>query len=159
MRHQNDAAIRTPRRQRGELHFDAPAEFVSALRFTTLPEKPCHRRESHGDSPSGPAPPFDDGPGGPDLFQIHSRFTGVAGLQQTHQIRAEIMPEHSLRPIVSHQSDNDILTTVNTLRVPGSSANLGPGFDALGIALKIFLECRFSPSTGSPSASPAATRI
>lgn len=30
------------------------------------------------------------------------------------------------------------------LRVPGSSANLGPGFDALGVALEVFLECRFS---------------
>jgi homoserine kinase len=30
--------------------------------------------------------------------------------------------------------------------VPGSSANLGPGFDALAIALKVYLECRFSVS-------------
>jgi homoserine kinase len=30
-----------------------------------------------------------------------------------------------------------------TVRVPASSANLGPGFDALGIALNVFLECRF----------------
>jgi homoserine kinase len=29
------------------------------------------------------------------------------------------------------------------LRVPASSANLGPGFDALGLALGICLECRF----------------
>lgn len=33
-----------------------------------------------------------------------------------------------------------------TLRVPASSANLGPGFDALGLALGIFLECRFHRS-------------
>ncbi|MBI1786866.1 MAG: homoserine kinase [Acidobacteria bacterium] len=33
-----------------------------------------------------------------------------------------------------------------TLRVPASSANLGPGFDALGLALGIYLECRFAPS-------------
>jgi homoserine kinase len=33
------------------------------------------------------------------------------------------------------------------LRVPGSSANLGPGFDALAIALKVYLECRFSIGT------------
>jgi homoserine kinase len=33
-----------------------------------------------------------------------------------------------------------------TLRVPASSANLGPGFDALGLALNIYLECRFRPS-------------
>lgn len=30
------------------------------------------------------------------------------------------------------------------LRVPASSANLGPGFDALGLALDLHLECRFS---------------
>ena len=39
--------------------------------------------------------------------------------------------------------DNGCLTPV-TLRVPGSSANLGPGFDALAIALKVWLECRFT---------------
>lgn len=33
-----------------------------------------------------------------------------------------------------------------TLRVPASSANLGPGFDALGLALAIYLECRFRPA-------------
>jgi homoserine kinase len=32
------------------------------------------------------------------------------------------------------------------VRVPASSANLGPGFDALGLALDIPLECRFRPS-------------
>jgi len=32
------------------------------------------------------------------------------------------------------------------VRVPASSANLGPGFDALGVALGIYLECRFRPS-------------
>jgi homoserine kinase len=35
---------------------------------------------------------------------------------------------------------------VTTVRVPASSANLGPGFDALGLALNIFLECRFRKS-------------
>jgi homoserine kinase len=30
-----------------------------------------------------------------------------------------------------------------TVRVPASSANLGPGFDALGMALDLHLECRF----------------
>src|SRR5260370_27323861 len=29
------------------------------------------------------------------------------------------------------------------VRVPASSANLGPGLDALGLALGIYLECRF----------------
>jgi homoserine kinase len=33
-----------------------------------------------------------------------------------------------------------------TVRVPASSANLGPGFDALGMALGIYLECRFRRS-------------
>lgn len=35
---------------------------------------------------------------------------------------------------------------ITTVRVPASSANLGPGFDALGLALNLFLECRFEPS-------------
>ncbi len=33
-----------------------------------------------------------------------------------------------------------------TVRVPASSANLGPGFDALGLALDLYLECRFRRS-------------
>lgn len=33
-----------------------------------------------------------------------------------------------------------------TVRVPASSANLGPGFDALAVALNIYLDCRFRPS-------------
>jgi homoserine kinase len=33
------------------------------------------------------------------------------------------------------------------VRVPASSANLGPGFDALGLALDVYLECRFRPSS------------
>ncbi|HYP13590.1 MAG TPA: homoserine kinase [Bryobacteraceae bacterium] len=32
------------------------------------------------------------------------------------------------------------------VRVPASSANLGPGFDALGLALNVYLECRFQAS-------------
>ena len=32
------------------------------------------------------------------------------------------------------------------VRVPASSANLGPGFDSLGVALGIYLECRFRRS-------------
>jgi homoserine kinase len=34
-----------------------------------------------------------------------------------------------------------------TVRVPASSANLGPGFDALGMALGVYLTCRFRHST------------
>ncbi len=33
-----------------------------------------------------------------------------------------------------------------TVRVPASSANLGPGFDALGMALSLYLECTFRRS-------------
>lgn len=33
-----------------------------------------------------------------------------------------------------------------TVRVPASSANLGPGFDALGMALGVYLTCRFRQS-------------
>lgn len=33
-----------------------------------------------------------------------------------------------------------------SLSVPASSANLGPGFDALGMALGVYLECRFRPA-------------
>ena len=32
---------------------------------------------------------------------------------------------------------------MTTVRVPASSANLGPGFDALGMAIEIYLTCRF----------------
>lgn len=32
------------------------------------------------------------------------------------------------------------------VRIPATSANLGPGFDALGMALSIYLECRFRRS-------------
>ena len=35
----------------------------------------------------------------------------------------------------------------STVRVPASSANLGPGFDALGLALGVYLDCRFRASS------------
>jgi homoserine kinase len=35
---------------------------------------------------------------------------------------------------------------MKTVRVPASSANLGPGFDTLGLALDIYLECGFKAS-------------
>ncbi len=38
------------------------------------------------------------------------------------------------------------MSAFTTVRVPASSANLGPGFDALGLALGIHLECRFRPA-------------
>jgi homoserine kinase len=39
---------------------------------------------------------------------------------------------------VPHMSD-----AFRTIRVPASSANLGPGFDTLGLALELYLQCRF----------------
>ncbi len=33
------------------------------------------------------------------------------------------------------------------VRVPASSANLGPGFDSLGLALDVHLDCRFRPAS------------
>ncbi len=47
------------------------------------------------------------------------------------------------------------------LRVPASSANLGPGFDALGLALSIYLECRFreGPELAIRAAGRDADRI
>ena len=38
------------------------------------------------------------------------------------------------------------MSAFTTVRVPASSANLGPGFDTLGLALSIHLECRFRPA-------------
>src|SRR5271167_972114 len=55
------------------------------------------------------------------------------------------MPEWvvmSQRPLWENAPDD-----FKTLRVPASSANLGPGFDALGLALGIYLECRFRPAS------------
>ena len=36
-----------------------------------------------------------------------------------------------------------MLDAFRTIRVPASSANLGPGFDTLGLALELYLQCRF----------------
>ncbi len=38
------------------------------------------------------------------------------------------------------------MSAQTVVRVPASSANLGPGFDTLGLALRIYLTCRFQPS-------------
>src|SRR5271170_6624705 len=46
----------------------------------------------------------------------------------------------------AHSLLRDFNKDWTTLRVPASSANLGPGFDALGLALDIHLECRFRPA-------------
>ena len=38
------------------------------------------------------------------------------------------------------------MSTAGSVRVPASSANLGPGFDTLGLALEIYLYCHFRPA-------------
>jgi len=38
-----------------------------------------------------------------------------------------------------------------TVRAPASAANLGPGFDTLGLALALHNELRFTPAPGEPS--------
>lgn len=40
----------------------------------------------------------------------------------------------------------EAMTSAWSVRVPASSANLGPGFDALGLALSAYLTCRFRPA-------------
>lgn len=42
-------------------------------------------------------------------------------------------------------ADSDV-SMGKSVRVPATSANLGPGFDALGLALDLYLECRFRPA-------------
>ncbi|MCJ1293496.1 hypothetical protein MMC34_005051 [Xylographa carneopallida] len=42
-----------------------------------------------------------------------------------------------------------------TIRVPCSSANLGPGFDVIGLALSIYLELQVSISEDPPTSTPA----
>lgn len=39
-----------------------------------------------------------------------------------------------------------LMAAVTRVRVPASSANLGSGFDTLGLALNLYLECVFQPS-------------
>jgi homoserine kinase len=46
------------------------------------------------------------------------------------------------------KSDQESSLPFQSLRVPASSANLGPGFDALGLALPLYLECRFRLAPG-----------
>lgn len=47
-----------------------------------------------------------------------------------------------------------------TVRVPGSTSNLGPGFDTLGIALQLYNHVRVAPrtATGSPAKAKRGTR-
>ena len=39
-----------------------------------------------------------------------------------------------------------LMAAVTRVRVPASSANLGSGFDTLGLALHLYLECTFEPA-------------
>jgi homoserine kinase len=100
------------------------------------------------------------------VSQISSRFTHSSATSPT---RSRTSCEHKYRggsikssyrqcadarsanlPSAQPGLDNGSLTSAiiaaTTLRVPGSSANLGPGFDALGVALQVYLTCRFSPA-------------
>src|SRR5215472_1428270 len=59
----------------------------------------------------------------------------------------------SRRRIPAHSNGQAVMPVLRynmmlwtSLRVPASSANLGPGFDALGLALSLYLECRFRES-------------
>src|SRR5271168_4797459 len=54
------------------------------------------------------------------------------------------MPEWFVMP--QRPPDENAPDDFKAIRVPASSANLGPGFDALGLALGIYLECRFRPA-------------
>ena len=51
----------------------------------------------------------------------------------------------STSPAATGKSSEARRMSWTEVRVPASSANLGPGFDALGMALSIYLECRFRP--------------
>src|SRR5581483_7464684 len=44
-------------------------------------------------------------------------------------------------------SDPELFLNRMQVRVPASSANLGPGFDCLGLALGIYLHCRFDTAS------------
>ncbi|MEP7355336.1 MAG: homoserine kinase [Acidobacteriota bacterium] len=44
-------------------------------------------------------------------------------------------------------ADATLPSGMQKLRVPASSANLGPGFDALGLGLDLYLECDFCPAS------------
>jgi len=58
---------------------------------------------------------------------------------------------HGTRAIADCGGGTEIMSWF-TVRVPASSANLGPGFDSLGLALGVYLTCRFRGATLSPSA-------
>jgi homoserine kinase len=46
-----------------------------------------------------------------------------------------------------------------TLRLPATTANLGPGFDCLGMALELFAEVRVSLAEGEPDHGPAERTV
>ena len=48
--------------------------------------------------------------------------------------------------VIDHSKLESQFMSWFTVRVPASSANLGPGFDALGLALGVYLTCRFRES-------------
>src|SRR5437660_12329844 len=58
------------------------------------------------------------------------------------------MPRSLTSLWLHHSCQNGLFMPDNwkAVRVPASSANLGPGFDSLGLALDVHLECRFRPA-------------
>lgn len=50
-------------------------------------------------------------------------------------------------PLKKEEAGNHLELSPFTVRVPATSANLGPGFDVAGIALKLFNETEFVPSS------------
>src|SRR5947209_18807237 len=60
--------------------------------------------------------------------------------------RTGSVPCNSWSRFITPAGRDRLSRSVPKIRVPGSSANLGPGFDALGLALGIYLPCRFEVS-------------
>ena len=96
----------------------------------TGPERPSPRSKTR---PSQAATGSAVSPGAPVKFQRSAK--GAARTSKPNQ-----------EPTAPHSVLREFRKSWKTLRVPASSANLGPGFDALGLALDIYLECRFRPA-------------
>ncbi len=68
-------------------------------------------------------------------------FVEISGCGRAHICNSSRI----LGPVWRNTCQNSCLT-FRKLRVPASSANLGPAFDALALALGVYLECRFRPA-------------
>ncbi len=156
-----------PKRCGGKLHRNPPAEAMGFRLFYCAPEIRGPAAQLHRRSLTNLFLRLHHAAGLLNFFQVHNRL--ALFINQRHELRTEIanrfnlthggasgIPSLILTPGNSGDGgffesrgarlDNSELSPVSILRVPGSSANLGPGFDALGIALQVYLECRFFPS-------------